>query len=51
MLMEFDARRSLAFTYTRRGFDMRILGDVLGWDAQGKRLLDSASARLHRGWT
>jgi L-serine dehydratase len=44
VLLEFDAKGSLAHTHASQGSDMGIFGGLLGWDAQDERLLDSAAA-------
>jgi len=49
VLMEFDAKGSLAFTHASQGSDMGLFGGLLGWDAQDGRLLDSAAALERAG--
>ncbi|MCU0560802.1 MAG: L-serine ammonia-lyase, iron-sulfur-dependent, subunit alpha [Desulfobacterales bacterium] len=49
VLMEFDAKGSLAFTHASQGSDMGFFGGLMGWDAQDERLLDSAAAARAAG--
>jgi len=49
VLMEFDAKGSLAFTHASQGSDMGLFGGLLGWDAQDGRLLDSAATLERAG--
>jgi L-serine dehydratase len=49
VLMEFDARGSLAFTHASQGSDMGLFGGLLGWDAQDERLLEAAAALERAG--
>jgi L-serine dehydratase len=49
VLMEFDARGSLAFTHASQGSDMGFFGGLLGWEASDERLLDSAAAAERAG--
>jgi len=49
VLMEFDAKGSLAHTHGSQGSDMGLIGGLLGWDAQDERLLDSAAALERAG--
>jgi L-serine dehydratase len=49
VLMEFDAKGSLAFTHASQGSDMGLFGGLMGWDAQDERLLDSAAAARRAG--
>ena len=51
LLMEFDARGSLAFTHASQGSDMGIFGGLLGWEAHDERLLQSAAALERAGVT
>jgi L-serine dehydratase len=47
--MEFDARGSLAATHASQGSDMGLFGGLMGWDADGERLSDSAAALAATG--
>lgn len=49
VLMEFDAKGSLAFTHASQGSDMGFFGGLMGWHAQDERLLDSAAAARAAG--
>ena len=49
VLMEFDAKGSLAFTHASQGSDMGLFGGLMGWDAQDERLPDSAAAARRAG--
>ena len=40
VLIEFDARGSLATTHKSQGSDMGLFGGLLGWDLTDERLLD-----------
>jgi L-serine dehydratase len=44
VLMEFDAKGSLAFTHASQGSDMGIFAGLLGWDAHDERMLDAPAA-------
>lgn len=49
VLVEFDARGSLAFTHQSQGSDMGLFGGLLGWEAADERLPDSAAAAEQAG--
>jgi L-serine dehydratase len=49
VVVEFDAKGSLAHTHTSQGSDMGLFGGLLGWDAQDERLLDSSAALERAG--
>jgi L-serine dehydratase len=49
VLLEFDARGSLAFTHASQGSDMGFFGGLLGWEAWDERLLDYETALRKAG--